>query len=222
MEEHIVRILSIQPVSHDTRQYRVEKPAGYSFVPGQATEISLSDPAWQQERRPFTFTGRNEDPFLEFVIKSYPEHHGVTEQFLHLHEGDQVLIHDVWGAIQYQQEGVFLAGGAGITPFLAIFRQLHQQGELGTNRLLYSNKTYGDILFKNELDEMLGSNVSYTLTRETSHGISCRKMDESFLEEQISDFSQPFYLCGPDQMVHDLKAALKRLGADDELITVEL
>lgn len=222
MEEHLLRVLSIIPVSHDTRQYRLEKPHGYSFVPGQATEVCLPDAVWRKERRPFTFTGRNEDPYLEFVIKSYPSHHGVTEQLWHLKEGDQLLVHDVWGAIQYQQEGVFLAGGAGITPFLAIFRQLYRQGEMGENRLYYSNKTFGDILLKDELDLMLGTQVTYTLTRESVEGIERRKMDEAYLEEHIADFSQPFYLCGPDQMVHDLKAALKRLGAEDELITVEL
>jgi ferredoxin-NADP reductase len=36
-EAHIVRILSVSPVTHDVRSYRVERPEGYSFQPGQAT-----------------------------------------------------------------------------------------------------------------------------------------------------------------------------------------
>ncbi|MEI9944770.1 MAG: hypothetical protein WDN26_11175 [Chitinophagaceae bacterium] len=34
MEEHIVRILSVEPVTHNVRRFKVEKPANYTFIPG--------------------------------------------------------------------------------------------------------------------------------------------------------------------------------------------
>ncbi len=37
MEEHIVKILDIGQVTHDVKMFSVEKPEGYSFIPGQAT-----------------------------------------------------------------------------------------------------------------------------------------------------------------------------------------
>jgi predicted ferric reductase len=40
-----------------------------------------------------------------------------------LKHGDELIIRDVWGAIEYKGE-VFIAGGAGVTPFIAILRQL--------------------------------------------------------------------------------------------------
>jgi predicted ferric reductase len=40
-----------------------------------------------------------------------------------LKHGDELIIR-VWGAIEYKGEGVFIAGGAGVTPFIAILRQL--------------------------------------------------------------------------------------------------
>jgi predicted ferric reductase len=39
-----------------------------------------------------------------------------------LKHGDELIIRDVWGAIEYKGEGVFIAGGAGVTPFIAILR----------------------------------------------------------------------------------------------------
>ena len=105
MEEHIVKIISIEPVTHDVNHYRIEKPAGYSFIPGQATEVAINKPGWQDQRRPFTFTSLNEWDHLEFTIKSYPERKGVTDQLGQLNAGDELLIHDVWGAIQYKGEG---------------------------------------------------------------------------------------------------------------------
>ena len=64
MEEHIVKIFSIEYVTHDVRRYKIEKPAGYSFIPGQATDVSINTPELKNEKRPFTFTCLNSDPFL--------------------------------------------------------------------------------------------------------------------------------------------------------------
>jgi len=41
-EEHIVRITNIESVTHDVRRYQVEKPQGYTFKPGQATEVAIN------------------------------------------------------------------------------------------------------------------------------------------------------------------------------------
>ena len=40
--EQAVKIISIKPVTHNVNQIRVDKPAGYQFVPGQATEVSIN------------------------------------------------------------------------------------------------------------------------------------------------------------------------------------
>ena len=141
MEEHLVKILSIESVTHDVRRYKLEKPQNYSFIPGQATEIAINKPGWKNERRPFTFTSLNDWDHLEFTIKSYPQRNGVTNQLLQLKQGDELLLHDVWGAIQYKGEGTFIAGGAGITPFIAIFRQLHKDGKLGNNKIIPQDYT---------------------------------------------------------------------------------
>ena len=61
-EQHIVSILAIQDVTHDVRVYRLEKPAGYSFVPGQATDVAINKEGWREEKHPFTFTSLNEYP----------------------------------------------------------------------------------------------------------------------------------------------------------------
>lgn len=42
MEEHIVKILNIDKVTHNVKRFQVEKPEGYTFNPGQATEVSIN------------------------------------------------------------------------------------------------------------------------------------------------------------------------------------
>ncbi|MFI5187732.1 MAG: FAD-binding oxidoreductase [Chitinophagales bacterium] len=222
MEEYAVKIIAVEPVTHNVRRFKVEKPAGYSFIPGQATEVSVNKPRWEHERRPFTFTSLNEWDHLEFTIKIYSDHDGVTNQLGQLKAGDQLLLHDVWGAIQYKGEGIFIAGGAGITPFIAIFRRLHKDHKLGTNKLIFSNKTQKDIILKDEFTAMLGDHFINTLTQEEVPGYDHHKIDEEYLKRKISDFTRQFYICGPDLMINDVQNILKKLGAADNLITIEL
>jgi ferredoxin-NADP reductase len=222
MEEHIVRIISAEHVTHNVKRFKVEKPAGYSFIPGQATEVAINQEGWKDERRPFTFTSLNEWDHLEFTIKIYDDHNGVTHQLGTLQAGDELLLHDVWGAIQYKGEGTFIAGGAGITPFIAIFRQLQKEGKLGNNKLLFSNKTTRDIILQDEFEKMLGNRFINTITEEKTNEYDHRKIDESYLREKIKDFDQQFYICGPDPMVAAVKDILQKLGAADGVITVEL
>ena len=87
--EKITTILDITPVTHDVNRYRLEKPEGYRFHPGQATDVSINKTKWREEKRPFTFTCLNDDPFLEFTIKSYRDHDGVTKELGNLHPGDE-------------------------------------------------------------------------------------------------------------------------------------
>jgi ferredoxin-NADP reductase len=220
-EEHIVRITHIHQVTHDVKCFRVGKPQGYVFEPGQATELSINNPRWDQERRPFTFTGLSEDDYLEFTIKIYLAHNGVTAALDKLVPGDELIIRDVWGAIAYKGEGYFIAGGAGITPFIAIFRQLRKNNMLAGNRLFFSNKTTADIILRDELDAMFNGRVTHVLSNEASEGFHHGHIDKAFLLNQGLDLSKPVYLSGPDQMIADLNAALVAMGAKPDAVVFE-
>ena len=219
--EAIVKIDSIRNVTHDVRTYRIAKPDNYHFEPGQATDVSINTPKWKDERRPFTFTALNEWPYLEFTIKSYHDHDGVTNALYQLQPGDELIIRDVWGAISYKGEGYFIAGGAGITPFIAILRQLHQEKKINGNQLFFSNKTAADIILKDELDEILGDNAHYIVTKEDNPAFKKGPINKDFLVREITDFSKPFYICGPDKMVADINQTLTELGASPETIVFE-
>ncbi|PWN05882.1 FAD-binding oxidoreductase [Rhodohalobacter mucosus] len=220
---HTLTITDIQDVTHDVRRYRFEKPEGYSFTPGQATEVAIDKDGWRDEKRPFTFTSLNSDPYLEFVIKSYPDHNGVTEQIGRLETGDALIIDDPWGTIEYKGEGVFIAGGAGVTPFIAIFRDLDKKGKLGENRLIFSNKTDQDVILEKEFEDMLGDHFISVITDEPTddHLFLDGFIDKPFLDDKIDDFSQPFYVCGPQPFNKAMMGYLKELGADPDALVFE-
>jgi ferredoxin-NADP reductase len=220
---HTLEIQKIERVTHDVRKYTFEKPDGYSFEPGQATEVAIDKDGWRDEKRPFTFTSLNKDPYLQFVIKSYPDHNGVTEQVGKLEEGDSFIIDDPWGTIQYKGPGIFLAGGAGVTPFIAIFRDLYEKGEIDGNKLIFSNKTDEDIILKDEFEEMLGNNFVNVITDEPTddHIFLDGFIDKDFLADKIDDFVQPFYVCGPMPFNEAMMKYLKELGAEPDALVFE-
>lgn len=220
MEEHIVKILEIEELTHDVRRIVTEKPDNYTFNPGQATEVAINRPGMKEERRPFTFTSTNDDKNLEFIIKVYHTE-GVTDVIGELETGDQLLIHDVWGAIGYKGPGYFLAGGAGITPFVAILRQLHKEGNIDGNKLFFSNKTEQDIILKSELDDILDGNVEYLLSREDKDNYYSGRIDKDFLKKQVDDFDRYFYICGTPEMTEELINTLKELGVKEEKMVYE-
>ncbi|MER3465587.1 MAG: flavodoxin reductase [Chitinophagaceae bacterium] len=221
MEEHFVKIISTQNVTHNVRRFTLTKPESYQFKPGQATDIVINLPAWKKERRPFTFTSLNDWDHLEFIIKIYSDHDGVTNQLGKLKAGDELILHDVFGAINYKGEGVFIAGGAGVTPFIAIFRQLQKDGKLGNNKLIFSNRNSKDIILKDEFEKMLGDNFINTLTDEKTEKYDNRKIDANYLKEKIKNFSQYFYICGPDAMIESIGKDLQQLGVDKVKIVIE-
>lgn len=218
MEEHIVKILNIKNVTHDVKRFTLEKPVGYSFIPGQATEVAINKPLLINERRPFTFTGLNDWPELEFTIKIYKDHDGITNRLGELNPGDELIIHDVWGTINYKGPGVFIAGGAGITPFIAIFRDLYKKKEINGNILIFSNKTSEDVILKDELSKILGDCFFNVITRESNVR---RRLDEALIKEFVKDFNQNFYVCGPDKFVKDIQTILFNLGVNSESLVFE-
>ena len=219
--EHVVKILSAKNVTHNVKRFRLSKPTGFIFEPGHATDVSINKPGWEQELRPFTFTSLNEWDQLEFTIKIYSDHSGVTNELNKLVPGDELIIRDVWGAISYRGEGYFIAGGAGITPFIAILRQLYKDGIINGNQLFFSNKTSSDIILHEELDQILGSAAHYILTREDNPKYIKGYLNKEFILKNISDFQKQFYVCGPDQMVQDITMALSESGATSEQVVFE-
>lgn len=219
--EYVVKIKEVVKVNHNVKRFTVERPEGYRFEPGQATHVSINKAGWESEDRPFTFTNLPESNNLEFTIKIYPSHEGVTDRMNTLVAGDELILRKVAGAITYKGPGYFIAGGAGVTPFIAIFRDLEQKGELDGNILIFSNKTDQDIFMKEEFDSLLKKRVMYVVTEQEDTNYIKGYIDENFLKETITDLTKHFYVCGPKKMTKDVNDALERIGATTEDLVFE-
>jgi ferredoxin-NADP reductase len=162
-----------------------------------------------------------DDDYIEFTIKTYPNHDGVTKQLLAANVGDELLIHGVFGDITYKGNGIFIAGGAGVTPFIAILKQLEKENKIGDNKLIFGNKTKGDIILEARFQKLLGDNFINVLSEEDVAGYAHGHISAALIAAQIADPLSYFYLCGPDPMMLAVEKDLSSLGIADERIVKE-
>lgn len=218
---HTAKILHTEYITPDVKRFSVQRPAHYDFVPGQATDVAINKPGWTDQRRPFTFTSLPSARNLELIIKIYEKHDGVTKQLALLHAGDELLLHEVYGTIQYKGPGFFIAGGAGVTPFIAILRTLHHKEKLRGHTLLVSNRTATDVILDDEFTKLLGKHFLKVFTRDHVIGFREKRIDRDTLITLVQDFDQHFYVCGPDDFVKDINGLLTSLGATSESLVFE-
>lgn len=215
-----LKIISSQYINHNVKRFVLEKPEGFIYRPGQSGNFSINLPDWEDVKRPYTFTSLNAWPYLELIIKIYPERKGVSAMLDTLNEGAELLLHEVYGSINYKGPGIFIAGGTGITPFIPIFRALYYSGNLRNIGLLYSNHTKDDVILGDELFKMLGPAFFNVFTRQGVIGFLERKIDRKFLIETIQDFNTRFYVCGPQGFTEEICRSLMSLGVKPESLVI--
>jgi ferredoxin-NADP reductase len=216
---HILTLRAIEPVTHNTHHLVFDRPEDFGFEPGQAIEMKLQKDGWREKGRPFTPVSLPDEDTLEFVIKSYPSHDGVTEQIGQMQPGDEVSIAGPFGDIRDRGSGVFIAGGAGITPMIAILRKrLHDAGNLSGSTLVFSNKTEADIIWREKLSAMPGLTVAYVVSEGEGETVPKRELNRDYLRQFIAP-GPLCYLCGPPPMMRSVQGELDALGVDaDHLI----
>lgn len=219
--EYQVTLLMSEFVTHDVKRFVVDRPDGFDFTPGEGVELAIDAPEWRAEGRPFTPTSLAGDRVVEFTIKGYPEHGGVTEALHALQPGARLLMSKSFGTIQHRGPGFFIAGGAGITPFLAILRELAAARKLAGHGLIFANKTPADIICEKELRHYLDDRCHLICSHTAAPGYEKRRIDKAYLGEIIADFGQNFYLCGPPGFMEAVTGALEELGADPQALVFE-
>lgn len=222
MSKHIVKVKSVYKVTYNVLKIVTRKPENYIYTPGQATDIAVNRTGWQFEKRPFSITSLPEYDYLEFIIKTYPGRKGVTNQLMDLKKDDELILHDPFGTIAYKGQGVFIAGGAGITPFISIFRDLQNKNEIGKNKLIFANKTKADIILEQEFKKMLGNNFINILSEEKYNGYLQGEITEDFIKANCDEATKLFYLCGPPPMMEAIETQFSNMQVDPKSIIKEV
>lgn len=124
---------------------------------------------------------------------------------------------------------LLVAGGSGIVPLMAIMRHRQKSGSNVLTRLLYSSRSYEEIIYREELDQLASGDrmleVVYTLTRAQPPGWTGydRRIDAELLGQVAWKPEQrPLaFICGPTQFVETAAAGLLSLGYEPARIKTE-
>jgi ferredoxin-NADP reductase len=124
---------------------------------------------------------------------------------------------------------LLVGGGSGVVPLAAMIRHRAAAGGAVPARLLYSSRSFEDVIYRDELDRLAaradGLEVFHTLTREQPSGWSgyARRIDADMLREvawPAADGPLAF-VCGPTRLVESVAAGLVDLGYDPGRVRTE-
>jgi ferredoxin-NADP reductase len=122
------------------------------------------------------------------------------------------------------EPALLVAGGSGVVPLAAMARQRARVGSDAPMRLLYSSRSWEEVIYRDEL-ETLGVEVAYTLTREQPPGWKgyARRIDDQLLGEVMFPVAESprVYVCGSTHFVDAAADGLVRLGYDPSWIRTE-
>jgi ferredoxin-NADP reductase len=123
---------------------------------------------------------------------------------------------------------LLVAGGSGVAPFRAMLRHHGASGSAAPVRLLYSARSLGDVIYRDELMRLAENgeiDVRFTLTREQPAG--WRGYRRRIDQELLADIAWPpkerplVYVCGPTNFVETAATALVTLGHEPGRIRLE-
>lgn len=234
MPTYPVKLAGGEQVAEGTMAFRFEKPAGFSFKPGQAIALELIDPPAGdgQSRRTFSLVSapfestlavatRMRDSAFKRALKALPAGGAIKLQGPF---GDMTLHED------RARPAVFIAGGIGITPFMSISRQAAKDQLPQRLLLLYSNRRPEDAAFLAELQQLEQENKNFRLVATmTEMSKSARKWDgetsfvnADLVKRVVGDLAAPiYYVVGPPAMVEAMQEVLSRAGVAEDNIRTE-
>jgi len=122
---------------------------------------------------------------------------------------------------------LLVGGGSGVVPLMSMARSRARAGGSAPMRLLYSSRSFDDVIYRDELDALAGNGfeVVHTLTREQPPGWTgfSRRIDPELLAEVAwpAEDEPRVFVCGSTRFVDAAADGLVELGYDPRSIRTE-
>jgi propane monooxygenase reductase subunit len=229
IQQAVAQVVSKDPVTHDMRHLvlRLIEPAEVKFFPGQYMDITIPGTG---AVRSFSManTSSREAGLLEFVIKVYPD--GQFSHFLdqELNVGDRLDLSGPFGVFTLREgeaDLVFVGGGAGMAPILALLRSMAERGVQRKATFFYGARGRADLCFESELREIEAKLPGFRYLPALSEPAADDGWDgetgliTDVVKRHASDLSSVHaYVCGPPPMVEAALPLLAALGVADKRI----
>jgi ring-1,2-phenylacetyl-CoA epoxidase subunit PaaE len=236
---HPLRVSAVEPLTDDSVAISFAVPPeladDYRFVHGQHLTIRGDD----GERRSFSICTTPKSGVLKIGVKKLPGgafSEGVVGT---LHLGDELDVMTPAGRFTTTLDSeaaktyVAVAAGSGITPIISIVSTILEEEPHAQVMLVYANRTHRTIMFLDDLHDLKDRfperfQLLHVLSREQQDvelfsgrldGERLSRILKSLLPAEDVD---EWFLCGPQQMVVDLRQVILDHGVEAHAIHTEL
>ena len=209
-------------------------PMWPGHLAGQHVDIRLTSEDGYQAERSYSIASPPEDRWIALTVERLED--GEVSPYLvgELMVGDRIELrgpiggHFVWRAGD-DRPLLLVAGGSGVVPLMAMLRHRSLTAHKPPARLLLSSRTFGDIIYREELDRLTAANdgltVNHTLTREKPAGWtgSTRRIDADMVRDVAWPKQQTpaVFVCGPTAFVEAAADLLVGGGYDPIWVKTE-
>ena len=230
-----IKLKGRNEVASGTMAFHFEKPPGFNFLAGQASDFTLPNPPENDDegnKRSFTLACAPYEN--EITIATRMRDTAFKRSLKRIDLGTELELDGPWGELTLHEDtktpAVFLTGGIGITPVRSIVLQATHDKLPHRIFAFYSNRTPQDAPFLDELNAAQKANSNFSLIATmTEIGASPNTwkgetgyIDEAMLKKHLSDLQQPiYYISGPPEMVSAMQKLLKKAGVNDANIRTE-
>jgi predicted ferric reductase len=212
--------LALRPRGHE----------GIRFQPGQFSWITLEISPFRMREHPFSMSSNGDNlERIEFSIKALGD---FTNTIKDVKPGTKAFLDGPYGVFtteRYEDSAgfVLIAGGIGITPMISMLVTQAERKDERPYLLIYASKTWEDITFREELDELkkkLDLTIIHVL-REPPDNWSGETgyVDKELLERYIPKrrSTRNYFICAAPKMMDQVELALHELGVSPMNIHME-
>lgn len=239
---HTLTIAEIRQPSAESTALKFDIPQAlqgdFAFDPGQYLTLraTIGD---EDIRRSYSICSAQSDGQLEVGIKQVED--GRFSNFAAtLKVGDTLQVMPPQGRFtatidsEASNNYLLFAAGSGITPCLSIAKSVLEQEPKSRITLVYGNRSTATVMFRNDINALKDRYTNrmqlfYALSREPSdlaflNGRLSGDMVTALVDKHLLDLEafDAAYICGPHEMIEDVRSCLQKLNMDDARVKVEL
>jgi benzoate/toluate 1,2-dioxygenase reductase component len=187
-----------------------------SFLPGQYVNVSV--PGTTQTRS-YSFSSMPKDGVVEFLVRNIPG--GLMSSYLadKAAGGDALSITGPIGSFylrEMKRPVLFLAGGTGLAPFLAMLQVMQSSGSVQPVHMIYGVTNDADLVEVEKIDAFAKAMPNFTFATVVADQASSHPLKgyvtHHLPDAALHDGNVDVYLCGPPPMVDAVRGYLNDKG----------
>jgi ferredoxin-NADP reductase len=225
-------VVEVVPETPRTKTVRLDVPDWPGHLAGQHIDVRLTAEDGYQAQRSYSIASAPGADVLELTVERIED--GEVSPYLtgEVRPGDRFELRGPVGGYFVWEPSrggplLLVAGGSGIVPLMAMLRHLRDEGGGVEATLLFSSRSWDDVIYRDELEGLEGNGVRivHTLTRSQPDGWRgyTRRIDAEMLAEvgPAPDGRPHIYVCGPTPFVEAAATALVDLDHEAARIRTE-